>query len=248
MKSYIIGIAGKRNSGKDTVASIINYIFNAGLSASTYSDWIINRNALDIKNKDRIIHFADNLKDIVSIIFNIERELLDDRIYKDKMWYCFNSNSFVLDYDVASYKYKVIEYNDLVEHPLAYYLNNNKIYVTKIRTLLQYIGTDIFKNNIKEDIWIKSCLGKIVDIAYGRTVCIVPDIRYENEANAILRNDKSICGIIIKINRNTGNQDKHSSEQLLNIVPTYTIDNNNNLISLYYKVYNIVQELILNTL
>ena len=38
--NYIIGIAGAKNSGKDTIANIISYIDNVGLSKATYRGWL----------------------------------------------------------------------------------------------------------------------------------------------------------------------------------------------------------------
>ena len=49
MKNYIIGIAGQKNSGKDTLASMINYIFSAGVTRANYSDWITKRITYDNK-------------------------------------------------------------------------------------------------------------------------------------------------------------------------------------------------------
>ena len=87
MKECIIGIAGHKNSGKDTVASMINYIFVTGITRSNYADYVIRRKSIDISHKDRIIHFADSMKDAMSIIFSIPRSAFDDRVKKDNEYW-----------------------------------------------------------------------------------------------------------------------------------------------------------------
>ena len=61
MNSCVIGIAGCKNSGKDTVANMINYIFTVGVTCAKYSDYIIKKQSINISHKDRIVHFADNM-------------------------------------------------------------------------------------------------------------------------------------------------------------------------------------------
>ena len=87
MKECIIGIAGCKNSGKDTVANMINYIFATGITRSNYADYVIRRKSINISHKDRIVHFADNMKDVMSIIFSIPRFAFDNRVKKDSEYW-----------------------------------------------------------------------------------------------------------------------------------------------------------------
>ena len=95
MKECIIGIAGHKNSGKDTVASMINYIFVTGITRSNYADYVIRRKSIDISHKDRIIHFADSMKDAMSIIFSIPRSAFDDRVKKDNEYWDYFNRKFI---------------------------------------------------------------------------------------------------------------------------------------------------------
>lgn len=61
---------------------MINYIFVTGITRSNYADYVIRRKSIDISHKDRIIHFADSMKDAMSIIFSIPRSAFDDRVKK----------------------------------------------------------------------------------------------------------------------------------------------------------------------
>lgn len=251
MKSYIIGLAGKKNCGKDTVASIINYIFAAGISRAKYSDWIIKRVSYDETYKDRIVHFADSLKDCLSIIYNIPRECFDNRQFKDEMYYSFNTERFVNKYAVNQYggKYNIIT-NEVLKHSslkeeLETYdeLNN----VITLRTLMQYFGTEVCRNNLSDKIWINSSITKMINIANNRRLCIVPDVRFTNEAAAIQRLHDSPYGRVVRIIRNTDNTneyDYHDSE-IISFSTNYSINNDSNLQSLFYKTLEICQKILL---
>lgn len=247
MKNYIIGIGGLKNSGKDTVASMINYIFAKGVTAANYQDWYLRRMAYDDKYNDRIIHFADSLKDILSIIYNIPRSAFEDRKYKDEYWYCFETNSFIEDKLVHNNGYNIIDIgilsdNNSIKDILTTYDGISNI--IKLRTLMQYFGTDVCRNKLSDNIWIRSAMGKIVDKAYARRVCIVPDVRFSNEADAIRNTNDFSTGKVLLINRNINdNNDKHDSEQL-NFTADYVIDNNSTLFNLFYKVTNVISNII----
>ena len=69
-------------------------------------------------------------------------------------------------------------------------------------------------------------------------LCIIPDVRFRDETEMI----KKLGGIIIKINRNTENNDndKHISECIDNIKEDYIIDNNGTKFNLFYNIFNII--------
>ena len=115
-------------------------------------------------------------------------------------------------------------------------LNNNMC--IKIRTLLQYIGTDIGKQLIDNSLWVKLIANTISTKATKYRLCIIPDVRFRDETEMI----KKLGGIIIKINRNTENNDndKHISECIDNIKEDYIIDNNGTKFNLFYNIFNII--------
>ena len=245
MKECIIGIAGHKNSGKDTVASMINYIFVTGITRSNYADYVIRRKSIDISHKDRIIHFADSMKDAMSIIFNIPRFAFDNRVKKDSEYWDYFNNKFVTFGEVLRDKNYIIFDNvidknlsDLIQHCSV---KKQNLYI-KLRALMQYFGTDICRNYIDNNIWINSTMSKVIDIAITRTLCIIPDVRFANEANAIRNNDKLLYGGLIKINRDNQYLDKHNSE-CIDFDVDFKIDNNGNLMQLFYKVLEICQKI-----
>ena len=50
MKPIIIGINGKRQSGKDTIANMIAYIHSVGVTKANYKEWVANK----VSNIDRL--------------------------------------------------------------------------------------------------------------------------------------------------------------------------------------------------
>lgn len=245
MKDCIIGIAGCKNSGKDTVASMINYIFATGITRSNYADYVIRRKSIDISHKDRIIHFVDSMKDVMSIIFSIPRSAFDDRIKKDNEYWDYFNRKFVTFGEVIRDKnYYIVD--NIIDNNLSNIIQRSiakqqNLYI-KLRLLMQYFGTDICCNYIDNNIWINSTMSKVIDIAITRTLCIIPDVRFANEANAIHNNGKLLYGGLIKINRDNQDIDKHSSE-CINFDIDFEIDNNGNLMQLFYKVLEICQKI-----
>lgn len=240
MKSCIIGISGKKNSGKDTVASMINYIFATGITNASFRGWITHKTSFDKTYDDRIIHFADGLKDVLSIMFNIDRSYFDRREYKDGMWYNLKSNTFWHKNNISTSINDIfIDINDLNKNQnINYYIKNHpnrQIYI-KLRTLMQYFGTDICRNNIADDIWIKNTMNKAVDKAISRRLCIIPDVRFINEFEAINKDNESIYGLVINVQRNINKDDISHESEIIDLPSTAVIYNNDTKISLFYKV------------
>ena len=128
--------------------------------------------------------FADKLKDIVCILTGCTREQLEDQDFK--------------------------------ETPLGKEWNwgNHNFFGPKItpRQLLQYIGTNLFRNQLHPNVWINALMSEckyryeddgieIKERFESISNWIITDVRFPNEVKAI--KDKS--GIIIRVNRITNN-------------------------------------------
>lgn len=170
----IIGISGKKQSGKDTVAKIIqgfdiwkkNLTFQTEypLSNVFVRDYVLNRVSI-YESSWQVKKFASTLKEIVSILTGFTVEDLEKEEIK-------NTNLF-LSYKLLNKKANTFEIfasmEDLVErlnHLRTVYLDIysaeevNDIFVQETisvtpRLLLQTIGTDIVRT-INPDIWINS--------------------------------------------------------------------------------------------
>lgn len=107
---------------------MIHYIFKSGITNATYKEWALKYE--QTRFKPTVIHFADYLKDMLSMLFNIDRKLFDSRTYKDELWYDIHGNVF-FDKPKHDARFtnseeicKDVTIDDLKTTPLAYYMNN----------------------------------------------------------------------------------------------------------------------------
>ena len=113
-----------------------------------------------------------------------------------------------------------------------------------LRHMLQTLGTEWGRNMINEDVWVNVMDRKIRYIENGvefgmndsRGV-VISDVRMPNEAEFI----KARGGYLLGIERDTGNNDTHASENQ-EIEADYTIVNDGDYESLYAKVDKLLGE------
>lgn len=232
----IIGIAGKKHSGKDTVASIISYCYIKRNGSVDYHNWLLGY--ASVVNRDIAVHFADKIKDICSDLFGIPRFAFDDIDYKDNKLYLYDKKCFVnkvgIDYKLFEGTTNNITLSEYIE------AKDGKV-AFKVRTILQYIGTEIFRDKVSKDIWIRYAISRAYEVKNKFGICLIPDVRFNDEAKAIKNNG----GIIIKVNRDVEFADKHSSE-VINIDETlidYTVNNNTSKFNLFYIVQGIYNQI-----
>lgn len=225
----LIAISGKIGSGKDTVASIIEYLTTPEESNEfTIQDYLNGDNLLYMGNQWEIKKFADKLKDIVCILIGCTRRQLEDRDFKEKplteeWWY-----------------YKI---TDDVILPRFYYLNKSdndmceKRYLVKPspRLLLQLIGTEAGRRIIHPNVWVNALFSDYVPkkrkvycdnhIKNLENSCececsnhvtelpnwLITDTRFPNEAEMVEHHN----GVTIRVNANF----KRTSEEWQKIKP-----------------------------
>lgn len=238
-KVTIVGIKGFKGSGKDTVASMINYILHDGIMKATYDTWLLYHKNGFVENNEIIIHFADKLKDDISEFCGIDRKLLDRQDVKEENYYNFKTgivSTNIKDADVVIDDIDEFDYDNLA--PLLFLYNNN--ISIKIRVLLQYYGTNIIRNHFWHEAFIRYTMNKAFDIKNSKGQCIIADARFEDECMAI----KYYGGKIIRVDRrvNNNNNNNHESEQIKISQDDYVIDNTGTLVGLFYKVLKFVTD------
>ena len=219
---------------------MIGYIAQVGCAAAKYEQWLIKGEMYDLNNKNKIIHFADALKDCLSIIYDIPRSYFDNRKYKDELWYVLSEKRFISYEDITrDPRYDVIEISDLYSESLSYIISNKKaIGCIQLRTMMQYFGT-LCRCTLSDTIWVENTIRKANTIATDLGFCIIPDVRHAIEASAL--KELSLYGGLIVVKR--GNEiAKHSSENI-NFIGDYEIDNNGTKMQLFYKVLQFMQNL-----
>ena len=119
---------------------------------------------------------------------------------------------------------------------------------TKPRVLLQHLGTEVIRNNIDKDFFIKRLCNDIKVYSYYFDVVTISDARFPDE---IITPKKLFDDVItIKVVRNnfetnlTSEEQKHSTETALDDFNDYdyVIENNGSIEELEEKVKRIVKE------
>jgi hypothetical protein len=207
----IVGISGRKQAGKNTVANYINGVVlsNRGM----ISDFFIEQDGslaistkdnsgkvgygiFDVTRKDQVFveyaekelwpyikvyHFADPLKDLAINLFGLDSKLV------------YGSN------DDKNQKTPFI-WSDLPSG------NASEENLT-IREFLEYFGTSIIRK-IKSDAWAEYTLKNI--LSDNSEIAIIPDVRFPNEVDAI----KKAGGKVIRLTRDIFNSDFEAESAL----------------------------------
>lgn len=180
---------------------LIGLIGNAGSGKDTMADYLVKNYGFEK------LSFGKILKDVVSIIFNWNRKLLEgdnleSRIFRETedIWWS------------EQLKFKVTP-----------------------RKILQKIGTELFRNNFNDNIWILSLIRKINDKINSKKNIIITDIRFNNEYEYL----KNLNFLFVKISNNNIKNLNHSSESYINDFKyDYLIENNSSLKNYYNLIEN----------
>lgn len=199
----IIGLSGRKQSGKDTTGKIINILAN---SPQLNDEGVLNflRKNIIYNSNWQIKKFADKLKDIVCSLIGCTREDLENEEFKNKelgeQWWYYKSQ-FNYGFNVGEHDEEVIfKKGDLI----AYGTDSAKQYVevyasyaakTKKSTdpeivkltprlMLQLLGTEGGRKIIHPNIWVNSTMSDYKSTtkkATAKTVddkFIVPNLSY----------------------------------------------------------------------
>lgn len=234
-ENLLIGVGGLRNSGKDTVTNIMDYIFRNGITRADYKKWIVN----GINNtvyKNQTIGFADGIKDILSRLFGINRDCFDNRIYKDELYYHLGKRQFISN-EAVEKEHVCIVHSQMINTTLGLngYIDAN--YCIKLRTLMQWFGTEIGRYQIYDEVWINDTIRRANEMRNRHNYCFVSDVRFGNESEAIHK----AKGIVILIQRPNIIQDNHPSEEL-NFEYDFIINNDGSLMTLFYRILEFVKQ------
>lgn len=249
----IIGISGKKQHGKDTVANIIMWIayhrivHEQSIENPVYSihEWLANPTQAGYNWQKK--QFAGKLKEMVCMLIGCTMEQLEDNTFKEtplgEEWQCWiipdgkYPRLFPLDVDI-SWIAKGEKYFKRVMTP---------------RMLLQLLGTDCGRNIIHPNIWINATMADYKLERYEPSIAdkimrtenlgypnwIITDVRFPNELQAV----KDRGGIIIRVNRQGAmSHDLHASETALDDYKNFdaVIENNSDLDHLIESVKQIL--------
>ena len=240
----IYGICGCKQSGKNTVAKIWQFLdewYNYPVEAlvkelkevKTDVEYVLYElqfsNYRNSKWQEK--SFAHSLKQILCILYGFRIEQFEDEEFKSKelpesFWYWYMK----LD---GGYGDVIIPYTT-PKSPKGY--EGLKLIKPTPRMLLQKIGTDLFRNQLHPNTWVSSTFANYLNDAW-----IITDVRFPNELQAI----KDRNGIVIRVNRNNSlfKSVIHESETILdNATFDYIVDNNSDIKSLIEKIKIILEK------
>lgn len=217
----LIGISAKKQCGKDTVCTIIEAIdayYNTRFEPSNSLHEFVNQCLFEGR--------LSSLSTFRNIVTTWNRESFAKRLRSCLYTITGDDRIFALD--------------DETKNSLSTIKDAEGNYYT-IRQLLQKFGTEVGRN-ISPNLWVDALMNDYIKAKSGgyEEDWIVTDVRFENEAEAIRENG----GILIRLNRNTGFNDQHSSETALDNYKNFdlVIDNNGTIDELIDKVHNFMKE------
>ena len=257
----IIAISGSKEVGKDTTATMLEYIMSVGIGKANYVEWY-RRTKVAENYGENIIHFADKLKDLCAQITNLPRYYFDQHQYKDELWWIYGTEYFIGDEEIEKHNigknkknYIKIESCNLLtlKDHLDSIAKSKGIPVIKLRTILQFVGTEMFRNLYDEKYWIRNTIKKAREITNEKGFCIIPDLRFESELHSLRRacNDSGYKCIIINIGypdtfeRNTNERGLHISEKQLKEFDYYISNKKEKFFVLFNEVLKFYQQSIL---
>ena len=250
----IIGISGRKQSGKNTTANILHGIvlkqrgaiqdFNLGkdgqlMVLTTNSSGEEGWGEFDVSRKDenftqyaeqnmwpfvKLYSFADNLKWICTELFDVPPECV---------WGSEEDKNKLQEHLLWENMPKAI--NSTLMKKIVKAADSKRSFDWKegpmtSREFMQFLGTDVMRK-IYQPVWVGSCIKNIK--REQSSLAIIADVRFPNEAKAI----EDAGGRVIRLTR-TVFKDSHTSEIALDDYPfTDYIDNRDNSIdSLTVKV------------
>ena len=216
----LIGISGRKRSGKNTVASIIQYlIWKSGVESGertslnyTLEDFIDNPLVQIAKSGYEQKSFAYKLKQIVSLLTGVpvedlEKEEVKNSTLPEEWWYWYMELE-------GGYSPVILDYLTTPKETLKRY-DGLKLIKPTYRQVLQQLGTDLLRDQLHPNVHInglfadyKPIEGIMIPPQYPKDYSsgkykfpkwILTDPRFPNEIEKI----KEYNGIIIRIERNT---------------------------------------------
>ena len=156
----IIGISGKKQSGKDLTGKILQALTNKpqsfdGMSVITEDD--VNYKVWD-KPRFETKKFADKLKDITCLLIGCTREQLENEEFKNSSL----GEEWDL-YDLLAGNNEVYARNITLDnlknnHIKTYQQNRYRVVKMTPRKMLQLLGTECGRQIIHPEIWVNSSL------------------------------------------------------------------------------------------
>lgn len=222
LKRSVYAFKGESGSGKSLAAQM--FVCMQLEQAFDFDYFIKHEDYLPVA-----VSFADPLKEFLSCSLSIPLDCFYDKKYKDDYFLKLPERSFANELSDFEHVYNV---QDFVDNNG---LNNINGY-TKIRYIMQYVGTELIKNKFWSKAWINN-------LFYSRDIVetlVIDDCRFKDESDAVYERN----GICIRIIRKQEflNKYKHSSEQIYEDNRDIVIVNDGTKEDLFNKIKKLIED------
>ena len=159
-------------------------------------------------------------------MLNIPVEKFEDREFKERCYINFNTLELKFECELKQEdKLSDNQFNKLIKTECYEKIINSWI---SIRQVMQYVGTQVLRKFISDDVWINATITNDI---------IISDLRFKREFDTI----KQKNGLLIYVNRPGCVPGNHASEREVYELYQqnkfeYILENNGDLKDLFYKI------------
>lgn len=171
----IIAIQGYKNSGKNSVADMLQFLLNTPSWQHKYS-WfrVFGKNNALSGNKYQQVSYAGRLKEVAGVILGVPVEMFENREFKENCYVDFTTLSLIWKDDITDDS-KILSDTKFSKEVKRLDKRLAREYYLSVRQVLQYLGTEVMRHYLGDDLWILSALKSEHD------KIIIPDQRFINE-------------------------------------------------------------------
>lgn len=217
----IIVISGLKNSGKDTVADMLQYCLSVPEPFRKY--WMYRHYRYAFNSTYEKVAFADSLKDTLSVLFGIPVEKFYERDFKEHF--------YIKGLEITDTPDNILDEDSFIKMLNKKDFSFLKTHFITIRQLLQCFGTEIVRGLFGNAFWAERAMKHTFD------KMIITDLRFKVELEAIRKRN----GLVLYIDNPNCTPEQHTSEsEVLEMKDNhdfdFIIENNGTLEDLFNKI------------
>lgn len=225
MKKVVIGLHGKTEHGKTTFEKVVEKMYPEAnmLDKFAFADCLKEYCASITKLP---LDYFYHRKEFTVPDISVTLDHIVDTLYALMLECGFNHVSYENDIKKYEDKEKLKERMDyaLTQEFRSFYMDRELFlgHIT-IGLLLQMIGTDVIRNYIYNDFWVKLVENKIEKS--NASLILITDVRFPNERNLILKNNYLLIRIEKEMLATSSRRVNHISETALDDTQMHTLEN-----------------------
>ena len=217
----IIVISGLKNSGKDTVADMLQYCLSVPEPFRKY--WMYRHYRYAFNSTYEKVAFADSLKDTLSVLFGIPVEKFYERDFKEHF--------YIKGLEITDTPDNILDEDSFIKMLNKKDFSFLKTHFITIRQLLQCFGTEIVRGLFGNAFWAEQTMKHNFD------KMIITDLRFKVELEAVRKRN----GLVLYIDNPNCIPEQHASEsEVLEMKDNhdfdFIIENNGTLEDLFNKI------------